>query len=99
MGLAVAAAVEPKLAVIDRDIAGRICSAEQAILVVMGITIIEGEIATLEADSGAVAVTYRRSRKFEVVDCDIATGDEDGFAVWNQTGRNQLDHPTGPLQG
>ena len=54
MCLAVASAVKGEFAVINRESAGRPCPAEQTILVVVEITIVEGQIAAFIANSGAV---------------------------------------------
>src|SRR4051812_7051456 len=99
MRLAVATAIKGEFAIINRESAGRPCPAEQPILVVVEITIVEGQIAALIANSGAVGIRYLGTGKFKVVDRDIAAGNENRLAVRDQAGRYHRDHPADPLQG
>src|ERR1044072_6809304 len=92
MSLAVTSAVIGKLAVVNRESAGWRWCAEQAILVVMEIAIVESKIAAFIANSGSVAIGYLCTRELKVVDYDVTTGNKDCLAVRNQAGRNQLDH-------
>src|SRR4051812_1079442 len=87
MCLAVASAVKGEFAVINRESAGRPCPAEQTILVVVEITIVEGQIAALIANSGAVGIRYLGTGKLKVVNRNIAAGDENRLAVRDQAGR------------
>src|SRR4051794_23498955 len=99
MRLSVATAVIGELAIINRESAGRPCPAEQTILVVVEITTVEGQIAPFIANSGAVEIGYLGTGKLEVVDCNVAAGNENRLAVRDQAGRYHRDHPADPLQG
>src|SRR5689334_24809600 len=98
MSLAVTSAVIGKLAVVNRESAGWRWCAEQAILVIMEIAIVEGKIAAFIANSGSVAIGYLCTRELKVVDCDVAISDENRLAVRDQAGRYHRDHPAHPLQ-
>src|SRR5215213_2577373 len=76
MRLPLATAVIGELAIINRESAGRPCPAEQTILVVVEITTIEGQIAPFIANSGAVEIGHLGTGKLEVVDCNVAAGNE-----------------------
>ncbi len=101
--LAVAGAVVGEFRMIDGDGAdgrrARIGAAEQAVLVVMEVVVVEGEIAGLVANARTIAVGHGGAGERHIVDGDVGVGREDRLAVGRRLGRHQIDHAADTLDG
>src|SRR5689334_25441492 len=95
MGLTIAITVIRELTIINNETIGRSVSAKQSILVVVEVAVVKREITCFIADSGAIAIVYRCSGKFKVVNRDITICNKNTFAVRNVAASPyQLNHPT-----
>src|SRR6185312_17038029 len=71
MRLPVAGAVMHEGRAGDRDVAAGDPAAQDAVLIVVKIAVLDREIAGLVADTGAIAVIDLRAREFETVDRQV----------------------------
>jgi len=91
VGKAVAGAVAAEHRIVDRDGAACDRAAQDAVLVVEKLAIVDGQIAALITDAGAVAVADRGAREGDVIERDVGIGDQDRFAVGNGAAGHQID--------
>src|SRR5690242_12747312 len=93
-----AVAVMGKLTFVDCDRAAGVVVPKQALLIIMEIVVVEGQIAGLISNSCAVAVRHLCPGKRKSVDNDITVGNENAFAVWYLLRGDHVHHAANPLE-
>src|SRR5689334_18859900 len=61
--------------------------------------IVQDKIAGFFLDPRSIFIRNLSARKIEVVDRNVAVGNKNSLAVWDQTRRDHFDPAADPLQG
>src|SRR5689334_24349904 len=97
VSLAIAEPVVRELRMLDDDIARRVGPGEDAVLVVVEITVAHRETGALEPDAGAIVVGHRRAGKLQALDgCVVALDDPDCLAFGMRTVGAKVGAPADP---